>query len=221
MLDNVRQDCCRVNYYNSLKPKDIGLCRILFEAARNAGFRVVVLYRMCRWCRLHKLGIAAAIIERLMRHLCHCWISTVVDIGPGFLVAHVCGIIVDGAAGPFGKNFTIRQNVTIGGNYGKNKNGRTQPLIGDNVSVGPGAAILGPIVIGSNTIIGANAVVTTDIPDNSVVGCFRAEIVGTRSEDGKIRYEGERIFISRRDLFARIKTLEDKIEKLEQMAKNK
>jgi serine O-acetyltransferase len=217
MLDNLRQDCCRINYYTSMQPKDIGLFRILFEGIRNAGFRAVVFYRMGRWCRLHHMGIAAAIIERLMRHLCHCWISTVVDIGPGFVVAHVCGIIVDGAAGPIGKNCSIRQNVTIGGNYGKNKNGRVQPLIGDNVSIGPGAAILGPIVIGSNTIIGANAVVTTDIPENSVVGCFRAEIVGTRTEDGTILHDRERMFISRRELFAKIKILEEKLEKPEQM----
>lgn len=215
MLDNIRQDCCRINYYTSRRPQEIGLCRIVFETLRNAGFRAVVFYRMGRWCRVHKLGIAAAILERLMRHLCHCWISTVVDIGPGFVIAHVCGIIVDGAAGPIGRNFSIRQNATIGGNYGKNKNSRVQPLIGDNVSVGPGAAILGPIVIGSNTIIGANAVVTTDIPENSVVGCFRAEIVGTRTEDGTILHDRERMFISRRELFARIKTLEERIEKLE------
>jgi serine acetyltransferase len=160
------------------------------------------------------MGVAAAIIERLMRHLCHCWISTVVDIGPGFVVAHVCGIIVDGAAGPIGKNCSIRQNVTIGGNYGKNKNGRVQPLVGDNVSIGPGASILGPISIGSNTIIGANAVVTTDIPEKSVVGAFRAEVVAKIAEDGSIIRETERVFLSRRQLYEKIKALEERIELL-------
>jgi serine O-acetyltransferase len=172
---------------------------------------------MGRWCRLHKMGFMAAIAERLMHHLCHCWISTIIDIGPGFVVAHVCGIIIDGAAGPFGKNCTIRQNVTIGGNYGKNKNGQTQPILGDNVSIGPGASILGPISIGSNIIIGANAVVTTDIPENSVVGCFRAEVVAKRAEDGNIIHEKDRVFISRRELFEKIRLLEEKIEKLERL----
>jgi serine O-acetyltransferase len=214
MLDNLRQDCCRINYYSAMRPEQIGFGRIVFEAIRNAGFRAVVFYRAGRWCRLHKMGVAAAIIERFMRHLCHCWISTVVNIGPGFVIAHVCGIIVDGVAGPIGKNFSIRQNVTIGGNYGKNKNGRTQPLIGDNVSIGPGAAILGPITIGDNTIIGANAVVTTDIPENSVVGAFRAEIVGKRDNQGNIIREGDRVFVSRRKLYERIKALEERIELL-------
>lgn len=214
MLDNLRQDCCRINYYSAMRPEQIGPGRIMFESMRNAGFRAVMFYRMGRWCRLHKMGVAAAIIERLMRHLCHCWISTVVDIGPGFVVAHVCGIIVDGAAGPIGKNCSIRQNVTIGGNYGKNKNGRVQPLVGDNVSIGPGASILGPISIGSNTIIGANAVVTTDIPEKSVVGAFRAEVVAKIAEDGSIIRETERVFLSRRQLYEKIKALEERIELL-------
>jgi serine O-acetyltransferase len=181
---------------------------------RNAGFRAVVFYRMGRWFRLHKMRFAAAIAERLMHHLCHCWVSTMVEIGPGFVVAHVCGIIVDGAVGPIGKNCSIRQNVTIGGNYGKSRDGRVQPVIGDNVSIGPGAAILGPITIGDNTIIGANAVVTTDIPENSVVGAFRAEVVAKKADEGSIIRETERVFLSRRQLYDRIKALEEKVERL-------
>lgn len=214
MLDNLREDCSRINYYRSRLAKEIGLCRILFEALRNAGFRAVLFYRMGRWFRLHKMRVAAVICERLMHHLCHCWISTVVDIGPGFVVAHVCGIIVDGSVGPIGRNFSIRQNVTLGGNYGKSKNGRVQPLIGDNVSIGPGAAILGPITIGSNTIIGANAVVTTDIPENSVVGAFRAEIVAKTDDEGNIMREDKRVFVSRRELYERINAVEERIEQL-------
>lgn len=214
MLNNLRQDYCRINYYKARQPDQIGFVRIILEAMRNAGFRAVFLYRIGHWFRVHKMGIAAAIVERLMHHLCHCWISTAVDIGSGFSVPHVCGIIIDGAAGPIGKNFSIRQNVTIGGNYGKNKDGRVQPLIGDNVSVGPGSSILGPIIIGSNTIIGANAVVTTDLPENSVVGAFRAEVVAKTDDDGNIIREKERVFVSRRELFERIKVLEEKIDQV-------
>lgn len=210
MLDNLRQDCCRISYYQSKQPEQIRLMRIVFEAMRNAGFRAVVLYRMGRWFRLHRMKFAACVVERLMHHLCHCWISTMVDVGPGFVIAHVCGIIVDGATGPIGKNFSIRQNVTIGGNYGKKKDGRSQPLIGDDVSVGPGAALLGPIVIDSNTIIGANAVVTTDIPKNSVVAAFRAEVVAQRNEEGEIQHLKEKMFLSRQELYGRIKKLENR-----------
>ncbi|MGH2271241.1 hypothetical protein ACQ9LF_05525 [Anaerohalosphaeraceae bacterium U12dextr] len=219
MLNNLKQDLVRINYYRLLKPEQVGPGRIIFEAMRNAGYRAVVLYRIGRWFRCRKMGFCAAVVERFMRHLCHCWISTAIDIGPGFVIAHVCGIIVDGAVGPIGKNFTIRQNVTIGGNYGKARNGRTQPIIGDDVSVGPGATILGPISIGSNTIIGANAVVTTDIPENSVAGTFRAEVIAQRADDGSIIHTKDRVFMSRRELYDRIRRLEEKIEKMEQTAK--
>lgn len=214
MLDNLRQDCCRINYYQSKQPGQISLMRILFEAIRNAGFRAVVLYRLGNWFHHNRMRMAAAFVERLMHHWCHCWISTVVDIGPGFVVAHVCGIVIDGAVGPIGKNFTIRQNATIGGNYGKSKNGRVQPIIGDNVSVGPGACILGPITIGSNTIIGANAVVTTDIPKNSVVGTMRAEVIAERDEEGNIQHYAERFTLSRRELFDKVRELSVQIEEL-------
>jgi serine O-acetyltransferase len=215
MLDNLRQDLCRIGSYSTIHPENVGLFKILFEAAKNAGFRAVFLYRIGHWCRIHKLGVAAAVIERLMHHLCHCWISTVVDVGSGFVIPHVCGIIVDGAVGPIGKNCSIRQNVTVGGNYGKSRDGRVQPLIGDNVSISPGAQVLGPITIGSNTVIGANAVVTTDIPENSVVGTFRSEILAKTDDDGNIIRDGERVFLSRRQLYERIKALEEKIEHLE------
>jgi|GEM_PF-936374 serine O-acetyltransferase len=218
MLDNLKQDLVRINYYRLLQPKQVGLGHVVFEALRNAGYRAVVFYRVGRWFRCRKMGFCAAVVERFMRHLCHCWISTAVDIGPGFVIAHVCGIIIDGIVGPIGKNFTIRQNVTIGGNYGKSRNGRMQPIIGDDVSVGPGASILGPVSIGSNTIIGANAVVTTDIPENSVAGAFRAEVVAKRACDGGIIHEKDRVFVSRRELYERMRLLEEKIEKLEQIA---
>ena len=104
-----------------------------------------------------------------MHHLCHCYISVSSDIGPGFLIGHVGGIVI-GSKTKIGKNCDIRQNVTTGGNFSKTgSNGQTQPIIKDNVSISVGACILGPITVGENSIIGANSVVTRDIPKNSIV----------------------------------------------------
>ncbi len=213
MLENLKQDCCRITYYSHLLPKQVGLGRIVFEALRNAGFRAVVFYRIGYWFRKHRMGFMAAIIERFMHHLCHCWILTQSDIGPGFVIPHVSGILVLVQAG---KNLTLRQNVMLGGAYRKSKGQQTNPILGDNVSISAGASILGPIKIGSNTIIGANTVVSTDIPENSVVGAFRAEIVAKTDDDGNIIREGERIFISRRELFERIKALEEIVAALQE-----
>ncbi|HOK66216.1 MAG TPA: serine acetyltransferase [Anaerohalosphaeraceae bacterium] len=215
MLENVKQDYCRINYCRSQKPEQVSIVRLLFEAVRNSGFRAVVFYRTGRWCRVRRLGLMAALFERLMRHWSHCWISTLADIGPGFVIAHVCGIIIPPGV-RIGANCTVRQNVTLGGNYGKkDEEGRTNPWLEDEVSIGPGAAILGPIKIGRNTIIGANAVVTTHIPENSVVGGMRAEVVALRNEDGSIRHYDEKIFFSRRELYERLRNLEKRLEELE------
>lgn len=209
MLENIKQD-----YFRS-KDQKATIVRILFRAFQDSGFRAVFFYRIGRWCRDRHLGLLAVFVERLMRHLSHCWISTLAEIGPGFRIAHVCGIIVPPKT-CFGKNCTIRQNVTLGGNYDKvTEDGRGNPLIGDNVSIGPGAAILGPVTIGSNSIIGANALVTTSVPENSVVGAFRAEILAELSNSGQIVRPDRHMFLSRRELFARIEKLEKRICKLE------
>lgn len=80
-----------------------------------------------------------------------------------------------------GKNTKILQHVTIGGNMGKRKvvDGReiTAPIIGDNVIIGAGAQILGPVKIGNNTKIGAGAVVMIDVPDNFVAVGVPAKLI--------------------------------------------
>jgi len=209
MFENIRQDYLR-------RRKKATPWRIMFAAAADAGFRAVVLYRMGRYCRIHHLGIAAIFLERLMHHWCHCWTSTLAEIGPGFVIAHVCGIIIPPNT-VIGKNCDVRQNVTLGGNYGKvGEDGRTNPWIGDNVSIGAGAAVLGPIRIGSNTIIGANCVVTNSVPENSVAGAFRAEVIGQRAENGTITRPEKHKFFSRKKIYKRLSELEDRIKKLEE-----
>ena len=84
------------------------------------------------------------------------------NIGPAFCIRHVFSTTF-GANVIIGSNFTIVHNVTIAGKSGK------YPVIGDNVYLGTGCCVLGGITIGNNVIIGANAVVTKDVPDNAVV----------------------------------------------------
>ncbi len=86
-------------------------------------------------------------------------------IGEGIYLAHPMSTFLN--AKSIGKNFTCRQNTTLGNKYEGDKSSR--PTIGDNVSLGANVVIIGDIVIGDNVIVGAGSVVTKSVPNNSVV----------------------------------------------------
>jgi serine O-acetyltransferase len=174
MYKELTQDFTR---YSKLKPN---LLRIIYRFFATAGFRAVFLYRLGRWFKIKKIGFLAGLCQRLMHHLCHCWISVTAEIGPGFLIAHVGGIIIGGKT-IIGSNCDIRQNVTFGGNFKKqDENGRTQPTVGNNVSIAAGACILGPVKVGNFAIVGANSVVTRDVPENMIVSGIPAKVIRER-----------------------------------------
>ena len=103
-------------------------------------------------------------------------------IGKGFYIGHFGCIVVNGAV-VIGDNVNISHGVTIGlANRGKNKG---TAIIGNKVYIGPGAKIVGHVKIGNNVAIGANAVVTHDIPDNACVGGVTAKLI---SMDGALDY---------------------------------
>jgi serine O-acetyltransferase len=213
MFEILRQD-----YAASRAAGRATVVRMVRRAVNDSGFRTMCFYRSARWCRARGFRLGAVLAERLMHHLCHCWISSLAEIGPGFRVAHVCGIIVPPNV-IIGANCEIRQNVTLGGNLGKaTASGRQTPVLGDSVSIGPGAVILGPIEIGSGTFVGANAVVTQSVPSNAIVAAFRAEVTAELGADGTPVRAAKRVFLSRRELHERIEALEQRLADLERRA---
>jgi serine O-acetyltransferase len=178
VFDNLRAD------YRRYSRGPDHLWRFPLKAAQDAGFRAMVLYRMGRWCRLHRLNLAAGLCERLMRHLCLCWIGTYAQFGPGLKIAHCTGLVIGGKT-VLGSHCDVRQNTTFGANYHKTAaDGRQSPVVGDHVSVGAGAVILGPVRIGCNCVIGANAVVTHDVPDNQIAAGVPARVIKSRWPEG-------------------------------------
>lgn len=104
-------------------------------------------------------------------------------IGSGFYIGHFGGIVVSGRS-VIGKNCNISQGVTLGkANRGRNKG---YPTLGDNVYIGPGAKIVGAVKIGNNVAIGANCVVTTDIPNNSVVVGVPGKVISQEGSKGYV-----------------------------------
>lgn len=106
-------------------------------------------------------------------------------IGSGFYIGHFSGIFVNERA-IIGMNCNISQGVTIG----QVNRGQRQgwPTIGDNVYIGPGAKIIGQIHIGDNVAIGANCVVTSDIPDSAVVVGIPGKVISYKGSDGYILF---------------------------------
>ncbi|PHR95613.1 MAG: serine acetyltransferase [Blastopirellula sp.] len=98
-------------------------------------------------------------------------INPISEIGPGFYIGHYGGIFV---RAKIGSNCSIGQGVTFGSKGAGKSNG--WPTVGDNVYVGAGAKIIGAITIGKGSVIGANAVVTKDVPENSLAVGIPARI---------------------------------------------
>ncbi|MVZ65765.1 serine O-acetyltransferase [Sphingobacterium sp. DK4209] len=169
--------CDYKQYKNSQRASSIAIFGFVIF---NAGFRAVFLYRLGFYFRTKKLRLLAIVCEKIMHHLCNCWISTNAKIGEGFCIRHV-GCIVIGGRVVVGRNFDIRQGVTLGGNSNKrDMDGNSQPIIGNNVLVGAGAKILGPVKIGDFCKIGANAVVITSFDGNSSIGGVPARLLNKK-----------------------------------------
>lgn len=138
-------------------------------------FGVVVLYRLANWLNRKRIPFFPLVLENIERILYGAEISSSSSIGPGFQIVHSVGLVI-GPNVVAGRNFRVHQNVTIGMRE-RLSNGRSTPVFGDNVTVFAGAAILGPIRIGDNVKIGANAVVINDVPSNVIVGGVPAKII--------------------------------------------
>jgi serine O-acetyltransferase len=109
-------------------------------------------------------------------------ISYQTKIGKGLYIGHFGGIVVNPQA-VIGNNCNISHEVTIGSSNRGQKRG--VPVIGDNVYIGPGAKIFGNIRIGNNVAVGANCVVTKDVPDNGIIVGIPGEVI---SWDGSAGY---------------------------------
>ena len=147
-------------------------CRNIVEAIiLYPGFHAIFFHRIAHFLYCKKLFFIARLISQIARHITGIEIHPGAQIGRKLFIDHGMGIVI-GETTTIGDNCTIYHNSTLGGT-GKDKQKR-HPDIGDNVMVGSGAKVLGPIKIGNNVKIGANSVVLKDVPDNvTVVGIPR------------------------------------------------
>ena len=144
--------------------------------------KAVFFHRIANFFAIAKFNLVARIISQFSRFLTGIEIHPKAKIGKNLFIDHGMGVVI-GETSEIGDNVTIYHMVTLGGispsiNSDDQRNTKRHPTLMDNVVVGSGAQILGPVVVGKNAKIGANAVVTKDVDENSVMVGIPAKNVG-------------------------------------------
>lgn len=146
----------------------------------NQNFKLIVLYRMVHYFRKKTPRLISAILTRVIKFIYPVDIEVACEIGTGLKMPHPLCIVIGGKV-KIGNNCKITQGVSLGCSLGKSKlNDQTQPIIGNNVFIGAGEKIIGPVIIGDNVIIGANSVVIKDIESNNNAYGIPAKIVANK-----------------------------------------
>ena len=139
-----------------------------------SGVHAIMAHRLAHYLHQNEHYFAARAVSQTARHLTGIEIHPGATIGRNFFIDHGSGVVI-GETTEIGDNCTVYQGVTLGGT-GKDV-GKRHPTLGDNVMVGSGAKVLGPIKIGSGSKIAANAVVLNAVPENSTAVGIPARIV--------------------------------------------
>ena len=153
------------------------------------GVKAVFMHRIANFFAIAKFDLVARIISQFSRFMTGIEIHPKAKIGKNLFIDHGMGVVI-GETSDIGDNVTIYHMATLGGispsiNSDKQREIKRHPTLQDNVVVGSGAQVLGPITVGKNAKIGANAVVTKDVPENGVMVGIPAKNVGTATEEFK------------------------------------
>ena len=153
------------------------------------GVKAIFLHRIANFFSIAKFDLIARIISQFSRFLTGIEIHPKAKIGDNLFIDHGMGVVI-GETSEIGNNVTIYHMVTLGGispsiDSDNQRQVKRHPTLMENVVIGSGAQILGPIVINKNAKVGANAVVTKDVPENAVMIGIPAKNVGTTSGEFK------------------------------------
>jgi serine O-acetyltransferase len=133
-------------------------------------------YRAMQWSQQWRLLPLSMIFNKINAICCQCIIGRNADFGPGFVLIHSQGVVINSNVRG-GRQIFIEHQVTIGAE--KNQT----PILADNIFIGAGAKIIGPVRIGKFSRIGANAVVVHDVPAGATVGGIPAKVLRQRDVD--------------------------------------
>ena len=177
------------NYLQSIIDRDPAAKSKLGIILTYPGVKAVFFHRVANFFSVAKFDLLARMISQFSRFLTGIEIHPKANIGKNLFIDHGMGVVI-GETSEIGDNVTIYHMATLGGispsiDSNNQRNIKRHPTLKDNVVVGSGAQVLGPVVVGKNAKIGANAVVTKNIPENAVMVGIPAKNVGTTTEEFK------------------------------------
>ena len=177
------------NFLQSIIDRDPAAKSKLSLILTYPGVKAVFFHRIANFFSVAKFDLIARIISQFSRFLTGIEIHPGAKIGKNLFIDHGMGVVIVETS-DIGDNVTIYHMATLGGiapsiNSNEQRLVKRHPTLHDCVVVGSGAQILGPVIIGTNSKIGANAVVTKDVPENAVMVGIPAKNVGTATKEFK------------------------------------
>ena len=176
------------------------------------GLHAIVYYRIAHWLYLHHCKFLARWLSQHAKWTTGVEIHPAATIGRRLVIDHGTGLVI-GATTEIGDDCLLYQCVTLGGTG--ITTGKRHPTLGNNVMVGSGAKILGPIKIGDNARVAANAVVLRDVPENSTVVGVPGHVVRVNGEKLDHVHTPDPVALELRELRQRVEELERKLQRKE------
>ncbi len=172
-------------YLESIKKRDPAAKSALGILLTYPGVKAVFFHRIANFFWKAKFYLLARIISQSSRFLTGIEIHPAAAIGKNFFIDHGMGVVI-GETSLIEDNVTIYHSVTLGGispsiKSDEQRGIKRHPTLKKNVVIGSGAQVLGPVIVGENARVGANAVVTKDVPPNAVMVGVPAKNVNTKS----------------------------------------
>ena len=177
------------NFLESIINRDPAAKSKLSVILTYPGVKAVFFHKISNFFSVAKFDLIARIISQFSRFLTGIEIHPKAKIGKNLFIDHGMGVVI-GETSEIGDNVTIYHMVTLGGispsiDSDSQRNLKRHPTLKDNVVIGSGAQVLGPVIVGENAKVGANAVVTKDVPENAVMVGIPAKNVGTTTKEFK------------------------------------
>ncbi len=200
MLAAIRRDIRAAKQRDPARPTTL---EVIFA---YPGVHAIWGHRISHWLWNRGARVAARTLAELTRILTGVDIHPAAVLGPGLFIDHATGVVIGGTA-EVGEDVMMYHGVTLGGSG--TDTGKRHPTIGDRVIIGAGAKILGPIKIGDDSRIGANAVVVKEVPSSAVVVGVPGQVIsrhGRTSPDDSMM--PDLVGVSLQSLMTRVSRLE-------------